>query len=156
MPDEGLITHTLTISVSASFLGLRRVSMLYTHLSANPAYCDSEWIQTIGPYLRRVLLYSTELPNHKHNHFTSASVKDCRANCIYNLIVFADGTGLEPATFGVTSRHSNQLNYPSKLHYRSLTNFYFLLLVNFCFTGSQPFLIVSINFDSNLSNLESN
>jgi hypothetical protein len=89
---------------------LRRVSRLYTSLSATPAYCDSEWIQTIDPYLRRVLLYSAELPNHKHNHFTSASVKDCRANCIYNLIVFAECTGLEPVGFSVTGRHDNQLH----------------------------------------------
>ena len=141
MPDEGLITHTLTISVSASFLGLRRVSRLYTPLSANPAYCSPSWNRTTNISLEvRSYIHLTNRPT-KHNHFTSATVKDCRANCIYNLIVFADGTGLEPATFGVTSRHSNQLNYPSKLHYRSLTNFYFLLLVNFC---------------SNLSNLESN
>ena len=108
-----------------------------------------DWIQTNGPYLRRILLYSTELPNYigkrdttsnismystgrswsmrtdhklnfrqllpllKHNHFTSASVKDCRANCIYNLIVFAEWTGLEPVASCVTGRHSNQLNYHS-------------------------------------------
>ena len=42
------------------------------------------------------------LPLLKHNHFTSASVKDCRANCIYNLIVFAEWTGLEPVASTVT------------------------------------------------------
>ena len=29
------------------------------------------------------------------------------------LIIMADRTGLEPATSGVTGRHSNQLNYRS-------------------------------------------
>ena len=117
MPDEGLITHTLTISVSASFLGLRRVSMLYTHLSANPAYCSPSWNRTTN----------ISLEVRSYIHLTNRPV--------------ADRTGFEPATSAVTGQHSNQLNYLSKLHYRSLTNFYFLLLVNFC---------------SNLSNLESN
>ena len=89
-------------------------SCTYYH-SATPAYCSPSWNRTTNISLEvRSYIHLTNRPT-KHNHFTSASVKDCRANCIYNLIVFADRTGLEPATFGVTSRHSNQLNYPSNL-----------------------------------------
>ena len=52
----------------------------------------------------------------------------------------ADCTGLEPVNSTVTGWHDNQLHQQSKLHYRSSTNFYFLV----------------INLFSNLSNLESN
>ena len=31
----------------------------------------------------------------------------------FTILVFADRTGLEPATSAVTGRHSNQLNYRS-------------------------------------------
>ena len=127
--------RTVTIITDNKILSLARLP-----ISPPGYFCSPSWNRTTNISLEvRSYIHLTNRPT-KHNHFTSASVKDCRANCIYNLIVFADRTGLEPATSAVTGQHSNQLNYLSKLHYRSLTNFYFLL-VNFC---------------SNLSNLESN
>ncbi len=33
---------------------------------------------------------------------------------VYTFLYVADRTGLEPATSGVTGRHSNQLNYRSR------------------------------------------
>ncbi len=35
-----------------------------------------------------------------------------------SFVFLAERTGLEPATSGVTGRHSNQLNYRSALHLR--------------------------------------
>ncbi len=37
-----------------------------------------------------------------------------------HLVLLAEWTGLEPATPGVTGRYSNQLNYHSNLHDRTL------------------------------------
>ena len=63
---------------------------------------------------------------------------NCSIQLSYRTI--ADCMGLEPMNSTVTGWHDNQLHQQSKLHYRSLTNFYFLV----------------INLFSNLSNLESN
>ena len=64
--------------------------------------------------------------------------ESCSIQLSYQTI--ADCMGLEPMNSTVTGWHDNQLHQQSKLHYRSSTNFYFLV----------------INLFSNLSNLESN
>jgi hypothetical protein len=49
------------------------------------------------------------------NDYKITSVNEARARRIGPLQVLAERTGLEPATSDVTGRHSNQLNYHSKL-----------------------------------------
>ena len=84
---DWLLTHRSFRTLLLS--RLRRVSRLYTSLSATPAYCSPSWNRTTN----------ISLEVRSYIHLTNRPI--------------ADGTGLEPATFGVTSRHSNQLNYPS-------------------------------------------
>ena len=77
-------------------------------------YCRLTWNRTTNSCLEGDCYIHLTMSPTKHNHLTSSGVKSCRANCIYNLIVFAEWTRLELATSAVTGQHSNQLNYQSK------------------------------------------
>src|SRR5690554_8059460 len=52
-----------------------------------------------------------ESPKHDARGFRNSCAMSC--TCRKRLQQMADRTGLEPATSGVTGRHSNQLNYRS-------------------------------------------
>ncbi len=63
--------------------------------------------------------------NIENRHLNRHLIWDKKRNPLWER-VFADWTGLEPATSAVTGRHSNQLNYQSIF----LKNYTFLLLLN--------------------------
>ena len=75
----------------------------------SPQSCDPCRIQTCNPHIRSVVLYSVELMDP----CSIKTTRDKRES-------LAVRTRLELATYGVTGRYSNQLNYrTSSLFFKS-------------------------------------
>ena len=92
--------------------------------SATPAYkfnVPQTGIEPVLTFTVNEILSLARLPISPPGLYRSLAWNRTTNNCLEGSSYIhlttrpvADGTGLEPATFGVTSRHSNQLNYPSK------------------------------------------